>query len=118
MASEIVKPILKNYGKKLVQNAIVGYTGYQIGEVFDEDEIIVRPNITVSVPNIHKGEFLSDSNTTIIILLCIVIGLIALLFGKNLLIKFIQRQVINNSQAIELQATSTSRRTRGVDINV
>lgn len=106
MASEAAKAIVKKYGNKLFQKAVIGYTGYEIGQALGNDEIIVRPNITISAPESHhKGEIFSDSNTTVIILLCIVIGLIVLLLAKNLLLKYIRRQVRNNSNVVEMQAS-------------
>lgn len=93
--------MFKKLFKKLTSGALLTYAGYEAGKKFDDQPMVIQPNITVSVPeNFEKS---IEPNEVIVILIVIIAGLWALLFAKQCFGKYIKRQPQQPQQAIPLQ---------------
>lgn len=95
------------FGQKILQSALVGYTGYEIGK--SNDHSYVQPNITVTIPSL--GEHRTGVNDWTIVLIGIILALIVLIVLKSAISRYIKNSIqsrfIENS--IQLQPIDRAR---------
>lgn len=85
-------------GQKILQGALVAYTGYEVGKNSDYPQ--VQPNITITIPSL--GEHRTGANELVIILFGIILALITLIVLKFAISSFIKR-TSNRSNGHSLQ---------------
>lgn len=101
--------IAKATGKKVLESTVAVGVGYEVGKALNEEPIVVKPNITITLPNTDKAEKYS-LNDIVIIIVAIVSIFLLLIALKAYVSKYLRRVFVENRDVNYYQASYTAQR--------